>query len=321
MIKRVVLITGSIVIGLLAILLLVAVFPLGADLESDPQPVAGYDEAVQRIDAIIADEEERVCDECRTRFYTHGKKTEKAVLLIHGLTNSPRQFVELGQEFYDDGYNVLIMRMPYHGLKSHDVGELAQVKAEDLSRYADEAVDITAGLGEEVTVAGLSGGGTVTGWIAQNRVDVDRAVLIAPFFGIHGVPGFADTMFINLFARLPNFNFISPSEMKREHVYAGEATRGMAQYLLLGKVTREQADEAPPAVKDIVIITNNSDSQVNNGITHDLAATWEGAGAVVTSYAFDKSLDLPHDVIDVSTIGDRSSITYPVIIQLIEAEA
>ena len=31
---------------------------------------------------------------------------------------------------YDQGHNVLILRMPYHGLASHDVGELKTLRVE-----------------------------------------------------------------------------------------------------------------------------------------------------------------------------------------------
>ena len=48
--------------------------------------------------------------------------------------------------------------MPYHGLQSHQVSELAQLTAQDLRAYADQAVDIAAGLGDEVVPVGLSGG-------------------------------------------------------------------------------------------------------------------------------------------------------------------
>ena len=46
------------------------------------------------------------------------------------------------------------------------------------------AVDIAAGLGDQVTIAGLSAGGVVAAWAAQHRRDVHRAVLIAPSLGV-----------------------------------------------------------------------------------------------------------------------------------------
>jgi len=80
----------------------------------------------------------------------------------------------------------------------------------------------------------------------------------------------------------------------------------------------EQASSAPPAVKDIVLITNANDHTVNNQIAQSVTGDWEASGARVTRYEFPASLGLPHDYIDVTAIGDRSQEVYPVVEQLIE---
>lgn len=49
--------------------------------------------------------------------------------------------------------------MPHHGLKSHSVSELKALQAEVLRDYADEAIDLVNGLGEEIGVdVSLDGG-------------------------------------------------------------------------------------------------------------------------------------------------------------------
>jgi len=102
--------------------------------------------------------------------------------------------------------------------------------------------DIEAGIRTSVlkklrrkgVVVGISGGGAVASWMAQNRPEVDRGLALAPFFGIHGVPDFADTLLMNAFARLPNIVLDDPLEPRRDWVYRGEATRGVAAFLALG---------------------------------------------------------------------------------------
>ena len=120
---------------------------------------------------------------CRSILLTHGLRTERAVVFFHGYTNCPQQFSELGKIFYDMGYNVLIPRLPRHGLADRKVENLSPLKAEELRDCADISVDIACGLGQKVYVAGLSAGGTLSAWIAQNRSEVTRAVLIAPALG------------------------------------------------------------------------------------------------------------------------------------------
>jgi len=64
------------------------------------------------------------------------------------------------------------------------VENLSPLKAEELRDCADTSVDLASGLGQKVYVAGLSAGGTLAAWIAQNRGQVTRAVLIALALGL-----------------------------------------------------------------------------------------------------------------------------------------
>ena len=79
------------------------------------------------------------------------------------------------------GYSVVVPRLPGHGHRDRLTKALSDVRPDDLVHTADLAVDIAAGLGDEVTVVGLSGGGTLAAWLATERNDVNRAVLIAPW--------------------------------------------------------------------------------------------------------------------------------------------
>lgn len=304
---------------LLCFLLLLALIPKGpGDMASHPEPAADYSQAVQRAQAVIDSEAGLVCDVCGTRLLTHGQKTARAAVLIHGLTNSPEQFVPLGEELYADGYNVLIVRMPWHGLRSHTVSELRHVTSEELRRFADQSVDIGVGLGEEVTVVGLSGGGTIAGWTAQNRGDVDRVVMIAPLFGLYRLPHFVDNMLTNIFTRLPDIDFTMSSEQPRASVYPGWSTRGVAEFLLFARGTWDQASETPPAVRNLALVTNGNDHTISSVLAEELVSEWEGKGAQVTRYQFPASLSLPHDDVGLDSIGDKKDQVYPVLINIIE---
>ena len=52
---------------------------------------------------------------CHTRVYTHGRRVENALVLLHGFTNCPQQFDALGRRFFERGWNVVIPRYPRHG--------------------------------------------------------------------------------------------------------------------------------------------------------------------------------------------------------------
>jgi carboxylesterase len=315
-------IVGWAALGFGLLLLVLALIPAGTSgLGPGPDPATSYDEAVERFD-VYAAQEGAVFEPCASRLLTYGEQTEAAVVLIHGLTNCPRQFVELGDALHARGANVLILRVPYHGLAGEDgttiggVGNVGGIRAEDLRDYADAAVDIAEGLGEDVRVLGLSAGGVMTAWIAQNR-DVDRAVVIAPAISLPGgMPDFLDSGFRNVFSRFPNVSL--PSGGKLDHAYTGESTRALAEMYVLAKAVQDQAAERPPAAGSIAVVTNANDDQVDNDdVRRLLVDAWRSSGEQIETFEFPKDLGLRHDLIDVGQPDQKTELVYPRLIGLL----
>ena len=288
-----------------------------SDLTSQPNPSVGFDDALVRFAALEEAEAGRVTELTQSQLFSTGAPTEQVYVLIHGTTNSPHQFVEMGEMLHANGHNVLILRLPRHGLTSHDVGELSALTAEELRAYADETIDLAVGLGDEVTVVGLSGGGAIGAWIAQNRPDVDRALLLAPFVGIAKLPRWADTLLMNLAAGLPNVNLTSASEDDRAWGYRGESTRGVAAFLGLGHAVFEQAAGTRPAVAEIDVLSTAVDDNVNNRVIDELVQDWREMGAAVTTYQFPADLAIPHDMVDVSTEPAKRALVFAEIFDLL----
>ena len=61
------------------------------------------------------------------------------------------------------------------------------------------------GLGERVMVVGFSGGATVAAWLAQNRPDLDSAVVMAAMMGVSFNPSTITRPFAWLISRIPDF--------------------------------------------------------------------------------------------------------------------
>ena len=195
---------------------------------------------------------------CRLKLMTHDRKVERAIIMVHGYTNCPQQFQALGQRFYDLGYNVLIAPLPHHGLADRLTEAQAQLTAEELAAYADETVDIAQGLGERVTMMGISGGGVTTAWAAQNRSDLDLAVIISPAFGFKQVPTLLTAAVMNLYMFLPNsFVWWDPAlqaEGSLPHQYPRYSTHALVQTLRLGFAIRAKAQHIKPAARKILVV-------------------------------------------------------------------
>jgi hypothetical protein len=55
---------------------------------------------------------------------------------------SPQQFRQLGESFFEAGYNVLIPLLPRHGMADRKLENLSKLGAEELRACADTSVDI-----------------------------------------------------------------------------------------------------------------------------------------------------------------------------------
>ena len=86
---------------------------------------------------------------------------ENAVVLIHGLSDSPYFMEAIAKKFYELGFNVLMPLMPGHSINSSDLAE-QKMDALDVKEWQDEvafAVACARDLGRKVSIGGLSNGG------------------------------------------------------------------------------------------------------------------------------------------------------------------
>src|SRR5690606_4161582 len=132
--------------------------------ESHPAPARSYSDAIARVESLRQLEAEAVVPECRTQLLSHGGITRRVIVFVHGYTSCPAQFMQLAAPLHAEGHNILIVPMPLHGFPDRMSGDHAELTAQQLARYGDSVVDLARGLGEEITIAGLSAGGTVAGW-------------------------------------------------------------------------------------------------------------------------------------------------------------
>src|SRR5919199_374066 len=244
----------------------------------------------------------RIDPERRSFALDHGHRTDRAVVFLHGITSSPPQFQELAELFFDQGYNVLVPRMPRHGFADRLTRDPARLTRRELVAYTNEAVDAGRGLADHLTVGGLSVSGTLAAWAFQHRSDVDLAVLIAPAFAPYAVPLPAVKALIAIAQRLPNF-FLwwDPRVGARLRTPAGYpwfSTRAMAESFRLGYEIYQAAATEPPGGRVVLAITNPGDRAVSTPATRTVLARWARyPGSLIHFYQFSRDLGPLHDVI------------------------
>jgi esterase/lipase len=307
----------------LALLLgLAAAIPLrSGNLDPHPSPVASYAAAVARVERQQRADDRIAAAAGRTLLLTHGARTPRVDVLLHGFTDSPNQFAALADSLYQEGDNVYVPRLPHHAERGGDARVLAGLKAVELRQTADSAVDVAVGLGDTITVVGLSVGGTMAGWMAQHRPEVYRVVMIAPAFEAGHVPSRLEGYLINLTERLPNVTRRSAPDSSRPDRNPGFATHALAEVLRLGAAVRSAADHAPPKAKELTLLLNDRDRTVKSAAAIRLAHVWESRGATVSVYTFPASLGLPHNVLDGRESMGQPQIVYPALVALAHGDA
>lgn len=308
------------------LLLLLAYKPFSLRETFVSNPAESYEEAVVRIEDIQATEAEipDLSPECGTILMTHEEKVADAIVFFHGFTSCPDQFATLGEQYFNQGYNVLIPKQPRHGLQEFDGTPLKGLSAEELAAFGTQMADIAQGLGERVVVVGLSGGGSITTWLAQERADIDLAIPIAPFLGIGFIPRPLTRPLTNLILLIPDFHqWWDPvhqmsNPLSAPYSYRGYFMHSLFENLRLGFVAEEDAKRVKPAVGGILVITNANDESVNNAVVAEFEQLWlEHGEQFLQTFQFEQELQIPHDMITATRPNGRTDIVYPKLLEII----
>jgi carboxylesterase len=291
------------------------VSPVRYELASDPAD--SFAEGSQRI-GDLQRAETGVKEECRTIFLHHGQAAARTVVLLHGFTSCPYQYHQLAEELYASGYNVVVPLLPHHGQAGPEVHPLRDLRSEEALALANQVVDAAQGLGDQVTVVGISYGGALATWMAQNRADLEQAVILSPAYGLRMVPTWLQRPAMTLLPLLPSLQVNNPNQVPA-HSYRGTSSRALSEVLRLGQSVLDTARNAAPVNHGNTIITTPGDRVVRLELAQELEENWLGNGGNVRSYQFDPQLDLIHDFIEPSGPKARPDVVYSMIMNFIQS--
>jgi pimeloyl-ACP methyl ester carboxylesterase len=113
-----------------------------------------------------------VRDGCYPRIMEHEQPTEKAIVLVHGLSDSPYFLTEVGNYFFEVlGYNVYLPLLHCHGLK--EPNGMEGVDLEEWKANVNFAIDTAAAKAQQVSIGGLSTGGTLSFYAAATNPKIN----------------------------------------------------------------------------------------------------------------------------------------------------
>ena len=293
--------------------------------ESTPDPASSFDESLARFEKLRADDSSHpLSPQGASRLLHHGQKTDRAFVLLHGLTNCPEQFIPFAKILHAAGHNVVIPRARLAGYKDRLNGEQGLQTAQDLIDQAAVGLDIAAGLGNTTTLVGLSGSAVAAAWMAQNRDGIETVAILAPFFGAHGIPvPLADLGGATL-SKLPNFHVWWDPEKKETlpgppHAYPRFGTRCMADSVQLSRNVRAHLATSPPRARRVLFITTANDVAADNSLTDSISKTLaaRSGSTEILAFEFPPEAAIPHDMIDPTQPDSNIALVYPKLLDLL----
>jgi esterase/lipase len=277
-----------------------------------------FEDSVRALEQIAAADaaDPAVNPQSATRVLSHGRRTARALLLLHGFTNSPRQMSDLGELAFERGWNVFIPRLPYHGLRNRMTNALAGLHEAGLKTAASESLEAASSLGERVDVLGL-----MAAWLGQTH-DLHSVTAVAPFMGLKLTPHRLSSLIGETLATLPNawlwWNIWEREGQLPMHAYPRYPTHAVAELLRLGQDVMRRAANKRPRAAHISVIVNSDDPSQNNSVSHDLAKLWIASGANCNWLEL-RQLGLRHDIMDPTTYPDAVRLVYSAAMEALDS--
>lgn len=261
-----------------------------ADLQKAHIQRRDYDQSVKDIQKVIADDAAHgeVRPESRPILKTHGKKTARAVMILHGVSGEPSAMAELADWFYQAGYNVYVPRAPHHGLKD---GKLhGKVRASELVKFMSDSAGLVSGLGDELGVIGHSGGGTLATWLAQYGDGLfSRVLLLSPYYepDASQAPKWQVALLRNVYG-----NHLLPDQF-----FDGALSyRALANYVIVKQNYR--SDLKAVGLKHVGLIIGSEDRLIDSTMARDIAEKMaKNSGATFTNETTPAHMGVGHELI------------------------
>lgn len=297
----------------LIIVLIAAIYawPLSSgSLRAAPAVTLDFAAATSQAEKIVAADtaDPHVRPECRSQLLTHGKRAVRAVLLLHGYTSCPSGMAGLAKVYFDHGYNVWLPRAPRHG--TTDPLAHTHVEAQELTTYANDAMNIVAGLGGDAGVAGISGGGVLATWLAGHRAeDVHHLLVLSPFYE----PNTAQAPRFEVKPLIVLFGF----RLLPDHIDDnGFSYSSLSQYL---RIARNLDLDRKGPLSTVAVVTSANDDFIDHqravAIPRRIA---ELDGAKLGVHELPKELGIGHDIAEPAEVKDHAAELYKTYFDLYE---
>ncbi|MEP0356703.1 alpha/beta fold hydrolase [Paraglaciecola sp.] len=151
----------------------------------------------------------------------HGAKTEKVMVLFHGLSDSPFYFRSIAKSIHKQGFNVVVALLPGHGKKAPDADMEDSALADRWRAHITDVTNVSEKLGEKIYLGGFSTGGALASeHILQNPEKISGLVLFSGALALDpNVEFMAKIWGIQLFAKFLDGDYQSENANLYKYPY------------------------------------------------------------------------------------------------------
>ena len=321
--KRLLFIAGILLILIFSVAAFVFLPPAPLPVPTTSIAYPSYEAAIKDMASFDTKEADLLRDECKSIVYSTGKKESRSIVIFHGYTNCPKQFAELGERLFKKGYNVIIPRTPGHGHSDRMTDALANVTFEDFSEYIHRSVAIGNTIGDDVTILGLSAGGTFALWAALFEPNADRFIAMAPVAYPRGFDPILRNLVIRYAALMPNeFKWWNDEQKNTldgpNYAYPRYSSRSMGIVLHMASEVESALHSGTHASKVVGFVINEHDPALLPDKLLEISNLFETSGAKMVRLLFKEKEKLPHDLIDEHNIKEHKEYVYSALLKFID---
>ncbi|WP_125564724.1 alpha/beta hydrolase [Pseudoalteromonas rubra] len=255
-------------------------------------------ELATKVSALLPSKPTQIADYVAPFELTH-PNNQKAVLLIHGLTDSPFTFHALAADLYAQGYDVRTMLLPGHGTAASD---LKETDYRDWQQHVRFAISRTASDYSDFAVLGYSTGAALaTTEIAARRPDnLAALVLVAPATQSHSEKAW-------LAKWLDWLPWVDWVDKGADLDLAKYESFPLHAVTLVEQAMTDMREASLPASLPTLVIASDVDATINSQVTYQLLSRWAQARTAPLAlrvYASDALTALPEsiDVTEIKTL-------------------
>jgi esterase/lipase len=234
---------------------------------------------------------------CQPRKLLHGNRTENAVILVHGLSDSPFYMRAIGEYFYQGlGYDVYLPLLQCHGLR--EPHGMAGVSLSEWKKNVRFALRSAAEKAARVSIGGLSTGGTLGLYLSCTDAEVTGDLyLFSAALGIYAWRLRLLGTIMECLLRTPLVRFLDGNRPLSGHNPYRYARVPLTSAGELARLLKEIESLPEPAIdrlraKRIFAAWSESDRVISVPKLHDLQAL-VGAGRF-TQFVFPRAERVDH---------------------------